>query len=193
METTSESSGEETRRVGGGGRTTAVPRILLLAVLGIAGAVAVTAYAMTGRPVTAEAALASGHFGTAHMILSKAAEQGDAKAQNALGNLYYLGLGVARNDKLASQWYLKAALQANSDAQVNVARHYRLGHGLPRDEIRAYAWLVQARGNNNEAAEVQMKLLASGMELAPNQMQRAKQLYRKLEDLRPKERQDGDE
>ena len=193
METTSESSGEETGRAGGRGGITVGPRVLMLAAVCIAGAAAVTAYAMTGRPATAEAALATGHFGKARVLLTAAAEQGDAEAQNALGNLYYLGLGVERSDTQASKWYLKAALQANSDAQVNVARHYRHGHGLPRDELRAYAWLVQARGNNNEAAEVQMKLLASGMELAPNQMQRAKQLYRKLEDLRPKERQDGDE
>jgi len=170
-----------------------IPRVLMLVAVCAAAAVAYAAYSISNRPATAEAALVSGHYGTASRLLTEAAREGNAEAQNALGNLYYLGLGVEQSDKRASEWYLKAALQANSDAQVNVARHYRLGRGLPRDEIRAYAWLVQARGNNNEAAEVQMKLLASGMELAPNQMQRAKQLYPKLEDLRPKERQDGNE
>ncbi|MGI9412723.1 MAG: tetratricopeptide repeat protein [Hyphomicrobiales bacterium] len=152
-----------------------------------------TAYAFLDKPATAEAALHSGHYWAASKMLSAKAEQGDARAQNALANLYYLGLGVEQSHTLASRWYLKAALQANSDAQINVARQYRLGHGLPRDELRAYAWLVQARSNQNEIAEVHMKLLAGGMQLTPNQMQRAKVLYPKLEDLRPKERQNGDE
>ena len=120
-------------------------------------------------------------------MLAVAAENGDAGAQNALGNLYYLGLGVARNDELATQWYLKAALQANSDAQINIARHYRLGLGLPRDDVRAYAWLAQARSNQNENAEKHMKLLAGGQQLHPHLVQRSRELYPKLESLRPKE------
>lgn len=193
METSSEPSAEETGRADGAGRRAATPKVAAVAVACGLAIAAIAAYAFLDRPATAEAALHSGHYWTASKMLSVRAEEGDARAQNALANLYYLGLGVEQDQKLASRWYLAAALQSNSNAQINLARQYSLGQGLPRDALRAYAWLVQARSNQNEFAEVHMKLLASGSQLTPNQMQRAKALYPKLEDLRPKDKQGGND
>ena len=169
-------------------RPRGVTRVLVgLAVVCAALAVSYAGYSALNIPATANAALRSGYYQAASEMLIAEADKGNPAAQNALGNLYYLGLGVARNDKLASQWYLKAALQAHSDAQINVARHYRLGLGLPRDDVRAYAWLAQARSNQNENAERHMKLLAGGQQLHPHLVQRSRELYPRLEALRPKE------
>lgn len=45
------------------------------------------------------------------------ANQGDAQAQYAVGYLYYNGLGVDKNFKLAVFWFNKAANQGNAKAQ----------------------------------------------------------------------------
>ena len=50
----------------------------------------------------------------------RAAEQGDADAQNKLGDMYYDGEGVARDYAEARRWYRKAAEQGFADAQYNL-------------------------------------------------------------------------
>ena len=47
----------------------------------------------------------------------KAAEQGDADAQNYLGWMYSHGYGVPKNKAEAVKWYRKAAEQGDSDAK----------------------------------------------------------------------------
>ena len=48
----------------------------------------------------------------------KAAEQGNAAAQNNLGALYHSGQGVAKDEKAAAEWFQKAADQGLAGAQV---------------------------------------------------------------------------
>ena len=63
----------------------------------------------------------------------KAAEQGNADAQNNLGVMYAAGRGVARDDTEAVDWYRKSAEQGNVLAQQNLERMYADGRGVPRD------------------------------------------------------------
>ena len=49
--------------------------------------------------------------------LSKAADQGDAKAQGLLGNMYRDGKGVPQNYEEAEKWYRKAAAKGDAEAQ----------------------------------------------------------------------------
>ena len=51
----------------------------------------------------------------------KIAEQGDAEAQNRLGNSYLLGQEVAKNPAEAVKWFRLAAEQGNVDAGNNLA------------------------------------------------------------------------
>jgi hypothetical protein len=44
-------------------------------------------------------------------MLTEAAEQGHAKAQGQLGNIYLFGTGVPRSDALAVEWWRKSADQ----------------------------------------------------------------------------------
>jgi two-component system, chemotaxis family, chemotaxis protein CheY len=54
--------------------------------------------------------------------LKKRAEAGDVEAQNALGTLYDLGLGVPSEDKKeAAKWLGKAAKAGNTEAQFSLA------------------------------------------------------------------------
>jgi len=51
----------------------------------------------------------------------KAAEQGNAAAQNSLGTIYRDGEGVAPDDEEAVRWYRKAADQGYGEAFSNVS------------------------------------------------------------------------
>lgn len=157
------------------------------ALAGITGLAALGAYLT--YPKDAREALDRGFYSAARVHLGKTAEKGEAKAQNMLGNLYYLGLGGARDYDLAVEWYMKSAAQAEAHAQLNIARMYREGLGVKRDVIRAFAWLRQARINGNEVAENQMRWIAGSLSLGPNQIQLAQDKFGTLESLLKTEEQ----
>lgn len=52
--------------------------------------------------------------------MMKAAEQGNAVAQNNLGVVYLTGKNVARDDAEAVKWFTKSAQQGNVSAQFNL-------------------------------------------------------------------------
>ena len=54
----------------------------------------------------------------------KAAEQGDAGAQNNLANCYETGTGVAKDATQAVYWYKKAAEQGDPEAQEKLAHYH---------------------------------------------------------------------
>ena len=55
------------------------------------------------------------------------AKQGDAEAQNRIGNYYFNGLGVPKDNVKAAEWYKKAAELGNSTAMNNLAVCYIRG------------------------------------------------------------------
>ena len=59
----------------------------------------------------------------------KAAEQGNADAQNRLGVRYDRGEGVSKDVKEAAKWYAKSAAQGHPKAQCNLALDYKSGKG----------------------------------------------------------------
>ena len=67
----------------------------------------------------------------------KAAEQGDAQAQNDLGRCYATGTGVPQDAVEAVAWYRKAAEQGNAEGQFNLAICYRDGTGVAKDPAEA--------------------------------------------------------
>ncbi len=137
------------------------------------------------RPTDATSAIKTGHYSIARDLLEQAARGGDARAQNTLANLYYLGLGGPTDQHAAATWYLESALQGNTDAQINMARHYVLGLGVSKDPMRAFAWLFHARSAGREVAEGDIKLLAGSAQITPTHLQRVRQLYPTIESLRP--------
>ena len=56
-------------------------------------------------------------YGKAFQYYAKAYDVEIAKGARMIGYMYDHGLGVARNDKLALEWYLKAAENGDVDAQ----------------------------------------------------------------------------
>ena len=74
----------------------------------------------------------------------EAAEQGDAAAQNRLGDCYYRGKGVKKDWKEAAHWYDRAAENGNVEAQRNLGALYYNGEGLEKDLKKALYWYKKA-------------------------------------------------
>ncbi len=70
----------------------------------------------------------------------KAAEQGDAVAQIALGDCYFKGLGVAMDYDKAVYWYRKAVDQGDPRAMEALAKCYEEGKGVVKDAGQAAYW-----------------------------------------------------
>lgn len=67
----------------------------------------------------------------------KAAELGNAQAQDSLGDCYWNGIGVAEDTKEAEKWYEKSAEQGNAKAQYDLATCYYDGVGVDKDRKKA--------------------------------------------------------
>lgn len=75
---------------------------------------------------------------------AKAAQSGDAKAQEKVGDIYYDGLGVQQDYAEAARWFYKSAIQNNSSAQYKLAMMYLHGEGVPVDMDYAVLLLRRA-------------------------------------------------
>ena len=147
--------------------------------------VAILAYFLVrdGR-INVRHALLSGNYYNAFQVLHEAAQKNDGTAQNTVGNLYYLGLGVEQDFRRAAEWYLKAALNRDSDAMINMAMLQKNGQGgLKRDPLKAFSWFRFAKLAGVQSADRYLKYLIGGNILTPNMIQKAKKLYGNVEDL----------
>jgi len=95
--------------------------------------------------------------------LRKAAEQGDAAAQNKLGFHYFNGRGCLADEAIAARWFAKAAEQGNHNAQSNLASLYRLGRGVHHDLNRAYMWRLLSLQGTDSRQDAELQGLAAAM------------------------------
>ncbi len=86
-------------------------------------------------------------------LFRKAAEQGEAEGQRALGWCYDQGHGVPQNYAQALHWYLLAARQGVADAQYRVGYFYQQGMGVQRNLAEAVNWYRQAARQGYAAAQ----------------------------------------
>ena len=93
----------------------------------------------------------SGDFATALREWIPLAEQGDAGAQNNLGQMYRRGQGVPQDYKTAVKWYRLAAEQGDAYAQGNLGMMYAFGDGVLKDYVYAHMWgnIAAKNGNKN--------------------------------------------
>lgn len=86
----------------------------------------------------------------------KAADQGNADAQDSVGSMYEQGKGVPQNYAEALKWYRKAAEQGDSSAQTSLGGMYEWGLGVPQNYIWAHRWFNLAAYNlqNTLLAEI---------------------------------------
>ena len=74
----------------------------------------------------------------------KAAEQGNANAQNNLGWMYDKGRGVTQDYVEAVKWYRKAAEQGHANAQNYLGVMYQNGRGVAQSDAEAVQWYRKA-------------------------------------------------
>jgi TPR repeat protein len=70
----------------------------------------------------------------------KAANQGNAGAQNSLGVAYMDGQGVTQDYTQALAWLRKGAEQGDAMAQYNLGSMYSTGRGVSQDYVEAHKW-----------------------------------------------------
>ena len=92
-------------------------------------------------------------FAEAKEQLELFARAGNADAEELIGVMYAMGLGVARDDQRAFDWYLRASLKGHPGAQSGLGWYYETGRGLPApDMVRAYLWYaLSAIGGDPDA------------------------------------------
>ena len=115
-------------------------------------------------------------YETAYKLILPLAEQGDARAQTALGLMYAEGLGFPQDYKEAVKWYRLSAEQGNAKAQYNLGNLYAKGTGVLQDYALAHMWfnLCGFSGdkdcvNNRDVIEKQM---------TPQQIEKAQEMAR---------------
>ena len=112
------------------------------------------------------------NFKEAMLQLIPAARSGNADAEELIGVMYAMGLGVERDDIRAFEWYLRSAMKGHPGAQSGVGGYYEIGRGVPApDLIRAYMWdVLYAIGGDPDAAisqeEVVKKMSSDQIEKA---------------------------
>ncbi len=111
-------------------------------------------------------------FEEAMQELLPAARSGNADAEELIGVMYALGLGVERDDIRAFEWYLRASMKGHPGAQSGIGWYYEVGRGLPApDLIRAYTWYVlSAIGGDPDAAISQDEVVKK---MTPEQIKKA--------------------
>ena len=99
-------------------------------------------------------------FREARAALLPLARSGNADAEELIGVMHAMGLGVPRDDARAFDWYLRAAMKGHPGAQSGVGWYYEVGRGLPApDPVRAYVWdTLSAIGGDPDAAVSQEEI-----------------------------------
>ncbi len=97
----------------------------------------------------------TGRFEDAYNELLPAAISGNADAEELIGVMYALGLGVEKDPERAFEWYLRSSMKGHPGAQSGLGWYYELGLALPApDLLRAYLWYgLSAIGGDPDAVD----------------------------------------
>lgn len=83
-------------------------------------------------------------------LLNEAADKNDPRASNALGAVYFQGLGVNKDEKTALQWFEKSAAAGNTRAMNTLANIYKQGTtDTPKDVAVARQWAWRSAQAND--------------------------------------------
>ncbi|MEM9107812.1 MAG: tetratricopeptide repeat protein [Pseudomonadota bacterium] len=120
-------------------------------------------------------------FEEAMQELLPAARSGNADAEELIGIMYAMGLGVPRDDTRAFEWYLRSAMKGHPGAQSGVGWYYEVGRGMPEpDLVRAYMWYVLSAIGGDPDAAISMEEVVKKM--TPEQIEHAQIL---INDYKP--------
>ena len=100
-------------------------------------------------------------FAAAMEALWPLARSGNADAEELIGVMYAMGLGVDQDYERAFEWYMRASMKGHPGAQSGVGWYYEVGLGMPApDLVRAYMWYtLSAIGGDPDAAISQEEVI----------------------------------
>jgi TPR repeat protein len=98
-------------------------------------------------------------FALARANFHPLAENGDADAQRAMGQLLMQNCTGLQDKTAAVGWLTKAVAAGNVLAEVQLAHANRLGLGLPQDDAKAFALYSQAAATANPVAQMELGYL----------------------------------
>ena len=97
------------------------------------------------------------------MWLKKSAAQGNADAENLLGDCYSHGWGVGKNADAAAKHYRSAAEKGHGEAAEEIGKWYRRGIGVEKDMAEAFRfYMIAAKAGSDEAQFWVGKFYAEG-------------------------------
>jgi len=96
------------------------------------------------------------------------AQSGNSQAQFEMGERFFQGLGVPKDDAESAAWFQRAARQGHPRAQSNLAMMCFLGRGLAADPAEAYKWICLAAINGEEGLLNTKRKIAS--QISPETM-----------------------
>ena len=91
-------------------------------------------------------------YDRARKYFVKAAEGGNANAQNNLGYIYTMGIGTDTDFHEAKKWLRMAAAQSHPQAMVGLGSLYRNGWGVLKDHKEAFKLYRRAAAHGNTDA-----------------------------------------
>lgn len=97
-----------------------------------------------------------GNYAEAVKWYRKAANKGDNKARNDLGNCYYGGKGVEKDELEAVRWFWDAAVQGDAEAQNILGDCYYYGKGVEVNETEAAEWYQGAADKGHADAQTKI-------------------------------------
>jgi TPR repeat protein len=116
-----------------------------------------------------------GRFEEAREALWPAARSGNAEAEELIGVMYALGLGVEQDYVRAFDWYLRASMKGHPGAQSGIGWYYETGLGLPApDLVRAFLWYQLSTIGGDPDAAISVEEVVKKM--TPEQIEHAQQL-----------------
>ena len=97
-----------------------------------------------------------GNYAEAVKWYRKAANKGDNKARNDLGNCYYGEKGVEKDELEAVRWFWDAAVQGDAEAQNSLGDCYYYGSGVKESITDAAEWYQGAADQGHAGAQNQL-------------------------------------
>lgn len=114
----------------------------------------------------------AGEFDKAMVELLPAARSGNADAEELIGIMYAMGLGVEKDDQRAFEWYLRSSLKGHPGAQSGIGWYYEIGRGMPApDLVRAYMWYTLSAIGGDPDAAISLEEVVKKM--TPEQIEKA--------------------
>jgi serine/threonine protein kinase len=122
-------------------------------------------------------------------LFLQAADLGEPRAMQDLGEILLEGTVVDKNEEEAARWFRKAADKGNTSSMLFLGGMYRLGNGVEQSDQDAANWFRKAADAGNAAAMYNLGTLYEEGSGVPRDLRRAKKLYQDAATLGDQEAQ----